>query len=165
MIVFHFQDGALSAGINMNKTTIMLMSQDLKSLTGRIGKAENDIKKGSKSGEENLQSLKAVVLELDDTVSDLVGSMGTIMEDGDALNLSIEKLQAQLGTTNNSIVETPVLARRHSDLNGNERGAQRVKDTIDGFAKTVTANRELTAQLYICMALCDKRCVFEIHIM
>jgi len=167
--MFQCKDGALAAGINFNKTTMMLLTQDLKAVTGRVGKVENDLKKGLRGAEDKLTSFKSVILELDSTVGDLVGSMGTIMDDGDALNEAIEALQTKLAdpypnypnhNKGNQKLQPPALVRRISDpnsLEGYERGAQRVKETMDGFIKTAALLKEESGKMSEKIAILESK--------
>lgn len=133
-----WQEGALSAGINFNKTTILLASKDIKAMAGRLGKIEEAQKKAV----QKVDKCEKDVLELDSTVGDMVGSMGTLFEDTDDLTASLEKLQDMIETQGGRVAVTEPSSPRTAKRKEEERtGAGRVKDTMEGVVKQAAQNK------------------------
>ena len=130
-----WQEGALAAGINFNKTTILLATNDIKALTSRLGKVEEAQKKAA----ERVEKCAATVLDLDSTVGDMVGSMGTLFEDTDDLTANLEKLQTMIES--GASVESPTSPRSAKKKEEERAGAARVKETMEGVVKQAAQNK------------------------
>ena len=133
-----WQEGALSAGINFNKTTIILAANDIKALSARLSKSEECAKKAA----EAVTKFERTVLDLDSTVGDVVGSMGTLFEDTDELSTAVDTLKAAMDGGASMSPREPISPRSVKKKEEDKAGSLRVRETMEGCIKQAAWNKQ-----------------------